>query len=185
MPKAASGAERAGVQPMTRKLQDPIARLEAGDCCVKGLFNESRRLSVHIESGSKRRAQAGVLAVLVAIALVGCDKGVQGNPNAPGTPGAANAREVVAPAVAATPGRGPNWVAGSQIHPVSSAQEAVPRATGKGMSASSGMWNCSSRSARRMRPRWHLWGAVCSRIFARRAYHVGTHFGHKTVSARL
>ena len=123
---------------MTRKLQDPIARLEAGDCCVKGLFNESRRLSVHIESGSKRRAQAGVLAVLVAIALVGCDKGVKGNPNATGTPGAANAREVVAPAVAATPGRGPNWVAGSQIHPVSSAQEAVPRATGKGMSASSG-----------------------------------------------
>ena len=81
-----------------------------------------------------RSAQACGLALLAALTLVACDKGVQGNWNAPGSPGTGNSREVVEPAAADTPAGGPSGVAGSLRHPGSSGGDAVPGVTGKGTS---------------------------------------------------
>ena len=81
-----------------------------------------------------RAALAGGLALLAALTLVACDKGVHGNPNAPGSPSTGNVRELTAPSAADTPAGGPSGVARSLPHPGSSGRDAVPGVTGKGTS---------------------------------------------------
>lgn len=85
-----------------------------------------------------RGAQAAGLALLAAFSLAGCDKAVQGNPNAPGSPGTGNARVVTTPAAADSPPGGPSGVKGSLPHPGSSGGDAVIGVTGKGTSEPSG-----------------------------------------------
>ena len=83
-----------------------------------------------------RQVMALCLALLLALALAGCDKAVQIHPNAPASKGTGNAREVLAPAAADAPSAGPAGLQGSLARAGSQdpGRDAVPGLSGKGTS---------------------------------------------------
>ena len=90
----------------------------------------------HVIDGTARHALALCLALLVALALAGCDKSAQVNQNAPGSRGTGIAREVLAPAAADAPSAGPAGLQGSLARAGSqdAGREDVPGLSGKGTS---------------------------------------------------
>jgi hypothetical protein len=79
------------------------------------------------------RLRALILAALLPLGA-GCDRAVQGNPNAPGRPGTGNPREMATPSMPDTQPGGSSGMKGSLPHPGSSGGDAVPGATGSGTS---------------------------------------------------
>jgi hypothetical protein len=73
-----------------------------------------------------------LLAAALSLGVAGCDRGSGGNPNAQGSPGTGNAREVRVPSAPDTAPGGPSGVKGSVAHPGSSGGDAVPGTTGSG-----------------------------------------------------
>jgi hypothetical protein len=71
---------------------------------------------------------------LLCVVLAGCDRAREDNPNAPGSPGTGNPREVVQPSAPDTPPGGSSGMKGSLPHPGSSGGDPVPGTTGSGTS---------------------------------------------------
>jgi hypothetical protein len=83
-------------------------------------------------------ARALLLVALLSVGVVGCDRAREGNPNAPGSPGTGNPREVVRPSAPDTPPGGSSGMKGSLPHPGSSGGDPVPGTTGSGTSDPAG-----------------------------------------------
>jgi len=75
-----------------------------------------------------------VLVLLAGLALSGCDRAAESNPNAPGSPGTGAASSVVAPQAGDSPAGGSSGMAGSVPTPGSSGGGAVPGTSGSGTS---------------------------------------------------
>jgi hypothetical protein len=75
---------------------------------------------------------------MLSLALAGCNRQGEGNPDAPGRPVTGNSPEVAAPSAPDTPPGGPSGVKGSMPHPGSSGGDAAPGTSGSGTSDASG-----------------------------------------------
>lgn len=83
------------------------------------------------------QGRARVLVALLALALVGCNRPVEGNPNPPGRPATANATESAVPSAPDTSPRAPAGVKGLPTPAGSSGGDAAVSTSGSGTSNAS------------------------------------------------